>query len=335
MPKIAVLSTAHIHSRAFFKMLQENPAGKSAYAVWDDVADRGRRYAEEFGSTFNGDLDALLADKSVEGYLICAENTRHLPLLKRVLPLGKPVMCEKPLATNVEDARVIAQLAAKHKTPLISGYFQPFSPVQRGVRKLLREGALGTVTHAHFRSAHHASYGRWFDKADLAWFTDPELAGGGALLDMGTHAVHLLLHHFGPVKEVWSFNANCSGQYPKVDDYGLIQMRFASGVLGRVEAGWVFTGGHGGLEIIGSKQALWETSGGLVVGSPEQNGGPSPVPAGEARPERIARLLATVRGEVPAQELQEDLKHCLDAVLVMAAAYESNRTKTWQPVPAL
>jgi predicted dehydrogenase len=333
MPKIAVLSTAHIHSRSFLKALQENPEGKSAYAIWDDVVERGQNYAKEFGCPFNPDLDALLADKSVDGFLINAENTRHLPLLKRVLPLGNPILCEKPLATTLEDATVIAELAKKHKTPLISGYFQPFSSEQRGVKKLLQDKALGNVTHANFRNAHNAAYGRWFDKDELAWFTNPELSGGGALLDMGTHAVHLLLHHFGPVKEVWSLNANCSGEYPKVDDYGLIQMRFESGVLGRVEAAWVFTGVQGGLEVIGSKKSLWATPVGLVTGGPKEEARPAPTDA--ARPDRIARLLAAVRGEIAPQELQEDLRHCLNAVLVMVAAYESNRTGTWQPVKKL
>jgi predicted dehydrogenase len=128
-------------------------------------------------------------------------------------------------------------------------------------------------------------------------------------------------------------NANCSGEYPKVDDYGLIQMRFESGVLGRIEAAWVFTGVQGGLEVIGSKKSLWATPAGLVVGAPKEEARPAPADA--ARPDRIARLLAAVRGEIAPQELQEDLTHCLNAVLVMVAAYESNRTGTWQPVKKL
>ena len=333
MPRIAVLSTAHVHSRSFLKTLQENSAGKCAHVIWDDMAGRGKAYAAEFGTTYSGDLDAVLAGKAVDGFLICAENTRHLPLLQKVLPVGKPVMCEKPLATNVEDARATAALLRKHKTPLISGYFQPFFAPNRGVKKLLKESALGKVTHANFCNAHHAAYGHWFDKPEVAWFAEPELSGGGALLDMGTHAVHLLRHLFGPVKEVWSLNANYSGIYTKVDDYGVIMLRFASGVLGRVEAGWVFTGGQGGLEVIGSEKSLWNTAAGLVVGGPKLK--PEPAPVDEARPDRIARLLAVIEGKVAQDELAEDLAACLDAVTIMAAAYESNRTGTWQPVAAL
>lgn len=331
MPRIAVISTAHIHSKGFMKSLCDLTQTGRPHCIWDANASRGRKAATDNGCPYVADLDAVVADEAVEGFLVCAENTQHLPLLEKVLPAGKPVLCEKPLATTVADAKAIAELARQSRTTLTSGYFQPFSAANRGVRAILASGALGKVTHASFRNAHNAAYGRWFDSPELAWFAEPELAGGGALLDMGTHAVHLLRHLFGPVRQVWATHANFSGNYAKVDDYGLILMRFAGGLLGRVEAGWVFTGGHTGLEIIGSEKSLWQTDG-LVMGGPKEE--LQPVPAGDARPALAARLVAAVRGELSDDELAEDLAACLDAVMIMAAAYESSRTGQWQTVEA-
>lgn len=331
MSKIAILSVAHIHSHGFCKQLRASVSPDAPHVIWDENRERGERYAQEFGYPYESDLDAVLADRSVEGFLVCAENTRHLPLLRKALPLGKPTLCEKPLATTAEDVHEIVALARKHSTPLISGYFQPFLPANRGVLKLLREGALGHVTHLNFRNAHHAAYGRWFDKPELAWFTDPALAGGGALLDMGTHAVHLLRHLGGPVESVWAMHANLSGNYPEVDDYGLILMRFASGVIGRVEAGWVFTGCPGGLEVIGSEKSVWNASG-LHLGGPGEP--PVPVPPADMRPDRVDRLLAVVRGEILEEELNEDLDACRDAVLIMTAAYASAHSGVWTAVGA-
>lgn len=329
MPKVAVISVAHIHSHGFCKQLRESVSAKAPHVIWDEDAARGKKYAEEFGCPFEPNLDKVLADPAVQGFVVCAENTRHLPLLRKVLPLGKPTMCEKPLATSVADVTEIVALARKHGTPLTSGYFQPFNAANRGVKALLRDGVLGKVTHLNFRNAHHAAYGRWFDSPALAWFAEPELSGGGALLDMGTHAIHLLRHLGGPVESVWAMHANLSGNYPKVDDYGLVVMKFASGVIGRVEAGWVFTGGNGGLEVIGSAKSVWNADG-LKLGAP---GSPAePAPVADIRPDRIARLLAMIRGEVAASELSEDLDACRDAVCIMAAAYESARTGTWVPV---
>ncbi len=327
MPNIAVISVAHIHSQDFCKKLGELTSQKRPYVIWDEDAKRGAEYAEKFNTRFEPDLAKITADPKVDGFLVCAENTRHLPLLQQVIPVGKPVMCEKPLATSAADVEVILSLAAKHKTPLISGYMQPFFAPNRAAKKAMADGLLGKVTHLNFRNAHHAAYGRWFDNPQLAWFTEPELAGGGALLDMGTHAVHLLCHLGGKVESVWSMNANLAGVYPKVDDYGVIIMKFTSGVIGRVEAGWVFTGGIGGLEIIGSQQSIWNNGQGLVTGGP---GKPAETlqPA-DARPDRIPRLIALIKGEIAPAELTEDLAACAEAVRVMDAAYASAKTGQW------
>ena len=330
MPRIAVISVAHIHSKSFCEALCKLASAHAPHVIWDDDPARGAAYAAQFGCRFEPELDKVLADSAVEGFAVCAENTRHLPLLRKVLPLGKPTLCEKPLATTTADADEIAALVARHGTPLISGYFQPFFAHNRGAKALLDAGELGTPTHFHFRNAHNAAYGHWFDNPELAWFTDPALAGGGALLDMGTHAVHLLRHLGGPVREVWATTANVSGVYPKVDDWGVIQLRFASGAVGRVEAGWVFTGAPGGLEIIGSKRSLFELDGHLVVRGPGEDA--RPVPDADARPNRIPRLLALVRGELSREEVADDLAACLDAVRIMDAAYRAAASGVWTAV---
>lgn len=329
---IALLSTAHIHTKGFIDNLKKGEDGRRAYAVWDDVADRGRRYAEGCGARFEPSLDALLADPQVHGYLICAENTRHLALLERAVATGKPVMCEKPLvASTVELARARAALA-KQRAPVVCGYFKPFSGEMRAIAQLVREGAFGTLTSVRYRNAHHAAYGRWFDSPDLAWFTDPALAGGGAFMDMGTHAVHLLRSLFGPVEAVSATIANRCGAYPKVDDHGMAFLRFAASpgatpLLGIVEASWVHQGGPGGLEIQGTKAALWSEGGKYVVGKPGEAA--KPVTPIEGRPATVDRLIAALRGTIPADELKADQEAFCDAVAIMEAAYRSNDRKAW------
>ena len=220
----------------------------------------------------------------------------------------------------------LAELFGKGVAELVDGLSRVLAAVGAQMHPAADE--LGKVTHLIFRNAHHAAYARWFDNPDLAWFTQPELSGGGALLDMGTHAVHLLRHLGGPVTEVWCMTGNFSGAYPTVDDYGVIMMKFASGAIGRAEAGWVFTGGHSGLEVIGSKQSIWNADG-LKMGGP---GIPAaPVASDEARPDRIPRLIAVVKGELPVAELEEDVAAAYDAVKIMAAAYESSKTGRWTP----
>ncbi|MEM7806741.1 MAG: Gfo/Idh/MocA family oxidoreductase [Planctomycetota bacterium] len=335
MTRIAFVSTAHIHTKGFIDAFTSGDADGTVHVVWDDVPDRGRRYAEQAGCDFVGELNRVLDDAAIDAFVICAENTRHLPLLERVLPIGKPVFCEKPLATSVDDVVAIARLRNKHATPLVSGYFLPFSAMMQSAAAAIASGQLGKVTHLTYRNAHHAAYGRWFDDDDLKWFTDPELAGGGALMDMGTHAVHALRTLGGPVESVWATTANVTGEYPEVDDYGMIQMRFASGVIGRAEAGWCFTGGFRGLEAVGSEATLLETRDGIIVHKPQVDPSPLAVDESAAQPTRMQRLVAIANGELSAEAQQADLDASLDAVAIMDAAYRSAASGSWESVAAV
>jgi len=329
-PKIAFLSTAHIHTKGFIENILKATDGREVAVVWDDVADRGRRYAEMAKAPFEADLDKVLKNPSVDGFIICAENTRHLPLLEKVLPVGKPVFCEKPLVTSTSDLAQVKGLLKANSAPLFCGYFQPFSAEMKGAKAILDSGGLGKVTRIRFRNAHHAAYGRWFDNPDLAWFTDPELAGGGAFMDMGTHAIHLVRTLFGPVKEVFAVIDNYSAAYPAVDDFGIAQLRFSSGVIGTIEAGWTQTGGIGGLEAVGSERTLWNNGKNYVVSSP---GKPAEdlVP-GQEEPTRVDRLAATIQGKINAADLKNDLECIMDTVSIMEACYVSAKSGKWEPV---
>lgn len=326
--RLAFLSTAHIHTKDFIKKIAADDLDATVHAIWDDTPTRGKAYAESCDATFVDDLDALLADDRIDGLVICDANTKHLPLLEKAIPVGKPVFCEKPLTTTADDAKAVAALLDQHKTPLCCGYFQPFSAANRGVKQAIDEGMLGKLTHAFFRNSHHACYGRWFDNPDLQWFVNPELSGGGALMDMGAHAVHLLRHLCGPAKDVWATTANVSGVYPDVDDYGTMQITFDNGVIGRAEASWVQQSSNSGLELWGTEAALMNTAEGPKLFAAGKD--PKPLPAAEARPDRMARLVAMIQGRLDPQELADDLAACLDEAAIMDAAYQSARSR--QPV---
>ena len=330
MANIAFLSTAHIHTRNFLDHLSKASDGRRIQGIWDDLESRGRRYADEFAAPFEPDLDRLLEDPSVDGFVICAENTRHLPLLEKALPVGKPVFCEKPLVTNAGELGRVGELLGQHPVTLFCGYFQPFSGMMQRVARLIAEGAFGAITRIRYRNAHHAAYGRWFDNPDLNWFYRPELSGGGAFMDMGTHAIHLVRTLFGPVDQVWATIANHSAIYPSADDYGLAQLRFESGILGTVEAAWTQTGGIGGLEITGSERTLWNTGDGYVIGGPDRE--TEAIKPIEGRPTRMDRLVAAIRGELTPEELAADLAATRDAVAIMEAAYRASYSGSWESV---
>jgi predicted dehydrogenase len=328
-----MLSCGHVHTRGYCEAIVKRDDCRLV-AVWDDMGERGQRFARDYAAVFCDDLPAAIQRDDVHGLIICAENTRHLPLLRQAIPAGKPVFCEKPFTTTVAEAREAMELIRRHDATVMMGYFQPFSATMQGVAGLLAAGTLGRVTHARFRNAHHAAYGRWFGSPENAWFADPALAGGGAFMDMGTHAVHALRTLLGPAERAWATIGNASGVYPNVDDCGIALVELANGALATVEASWVQTGGPRGLEITGSKATLYsDPQRGYVYAGPKQE--PQAVPPGEPRPDRVDRLVAAIEGGLSAQELADDLACAADAVAIMAACYESGRTGGWVDVPEI
>lgn len=330
-PRLAFVSTAHIHARPFIEWTRDATDGRVVHAVWDDVPERGRRHAALAHARFEPDLDGLLRDPAIDGFVICAENTRHLGLLRKILATGKPVMCEKPLATTVADAREIVALLRAHPAALCCGYFLPFSSELRAASAMLARGEFGQVTQIRIRNSHGGAYARLFDSPDLRWFTEPALAGGGAFMDVGAHAVHLARTLFGPVTDVWAEIGNHSGIYPTCDDHGIAHLRFASGVLGTLEASWTETGGENGLEIVGAEKSLWKAGKAYVTGF-HGRGEPQPLVSAEKRPAQIDRLVAMIRGELTTEELQADLAACVDAVAIMEACYASAQSGRWTKV---
>ncbi len=330
MVRLALLSAAHTHTKGFIGNITAND-DRDLAVIYDDVADRGQRFAAEAGTEYSGDLAAVLARDDVDGFIVCAANTQHVPLLRAAVPVGKPIFCEKPFTTSVDDALELHELIQQHGTPVHMGYFQPFTPDMQGVIASVASGALGQITHARYRNAHAAAYGRWFDSPDLSWFTQPDLSGGGAFMDMGTHAVHRLISVLGPVAEAMAIIGNASGIYPDVDDHGVAWLRFVNGALGTVEGSWVQTGGMGGFEIVGSEGTIFEhPERGMLLGRSREE--PVEVAAGEARPTTVDRLVATIRGELTREELNADLLCAIDAVAAMDACYASSESGGWVAV---
>jgi len=329
--KLALLSGAHSHTVGYLREIREDPA-LELVAVWDDMESRGRQIADDMGCDFVPGLDDVLGRGDLDATVVCADNAGHRPLVEASCKAGIDVFCEKPMAIAVADAD--AMLATIRDTGCLAvfGYMLPFTGKARAAKKLLDEGTLGAVTQLRYRNAHHAAYGHWFDSPERQWFTQPEKAGGGAFLDMGTHAVHFVRSLFGPVTAVSAVIGNKSGVYPAVDDFGIALVEFASGATGVVEASWVFTAGPRGLEVVGSGGRLELSDGLTLTPFAEKAGEPQAVAEGAAEPARLARLVALKEGKLDRAAAEADLVCCRDAVAIMAAAYEAARTGRRQEV---
>src|SRR5205085_1919265 len=140
---------------------------------------------------------------------------------------GKHVLVEKPIATSVEDAERMVELAARKQLALCVSENYPFlEPFQRA-RQLIQDGEIGQLVTLR---SHRIGYlsGIWLRDG---WRQNAELAGGGMLLDQGCHYTNILRMLGGDVVEVSAFAATTRTDWRGEDTATLI-LRFASGIIG-------------------------------------------------------------------------------------------------------
>ena len=225
--KIAILSAAHLHADSYAAALRAL-AGVTLAVLWDNDAARGHEKAGEYGTGFEPDLDAALNE--CDAVIICSENIRHRELTERAAAAGKHVLCEKPLATTVENARAMIETCAQAGVLLGTAFPVRHSGPAFQMRDAIASGALGSVLM--IRGANRGTN-------PGGWFVDPALSGGGALTD---HTVHIAdLIRFVTDEEITSVYAEADTHfYPDlgVEDCGLLMMGLSGGGFASLDPSW-------------------------------------------------------------------------------------------------
>jgi len=212
------------------------------------VAVGGRRketvneFAKSWGvkNAYSGDnyIEKLCTDPDVEIVDVGLPNFLHKEAAILAAENGKHVICEKPLARNVDEAK--AMLDAVDKAGVIHCYAenQTFMPHVTRAKEIIKGDTIGKVFWIRSREAHFGPHSEWF------W--NPELAGGGVLMDMGCHSVELVRYLIGkdPV-QAYGWGATLVHE-TKAEDNSLALVEYNEGELGQSENSWA---AHGGLDI--------------------------------------------------------------------------------------
>lgn len=142
------------------RIIREEISGAHLAMVADQ--DVGRAASAAKGARTTNDPSALVYDHSVDAVLIASPDDTHFGLLKAALAAGKPVLCEKPLATTSKEALEIVRLEKRLGRSLVqTGYMRRFDPSYRAMKATLRGGELGMVRMLHC-SHRNASAPPWF-----------------------------------------------------------------------------------------------------------------------------------------------------------------------------
>lgn len=142
------------------------------------------------------DFRKLLAHEEIEAVDVCVHNNLHMPLTVAALRAGKHVFCEKPMAGSYRDAKQMLDTAVQSDRHLGIQLSSLFTPEVKAAKFLVDDGRLGKLYHA--QSSGHRRRGRpYVDGYGSPAFVQKEVAGGGALFDMGVYHLAAILHLLG------------------------------------------------------------------------------------------------------------------------------------------
>ena len=225
--------------------------GSALVAVMRRDRDRADDYARRHGvPRVHATADALIDDPDVHAVYIATPPSTHLDLALRVAAAGKPCLVEKPMAMNHAECARMVEAFRERRLPLWVAFYRRAMPRFLEVRALLRNGTIGRPTSAHVLVKEPLAD----EQKRHDWRFDP-VAGGGLLLDLGSHCVDLLDFFLGPPTDVRGFSTNVSRAYATAD-LANMAARFADGAV--ATALWNFHADEkaDALEIVGTEGRL-------------------------------------------------------------------------------
>ena len=198
------------------------------------------RYGFEEYRVF-GDFEDAIKNCDCDLVDICLPSFLHCAAALQALNRGRSVICEKPLATTVEDARKMVDCARENGRHIYYGEDWLFAPAVTKARELIREGGIGELQYTRARECHGGSHSPFAQKI--------EFCGGGSLIHLGIHPTGLVLA-FGGSEWAQAVAMTSSGGAKNMrhkemegEDWGAGLIKFADGTAALVEGNYLTCGG--------------------------------------------------------------------------------------------
>jgi predicted dehydrogenase len=186
----AVVGLGGISQRAVLPAFRHSRKAKLVAVVSGDLK-KAKRLAAVFGAatwyTYD-DYDRCLENPEVDAVFIATDNGTHARYSLRAAEAGRHVLCEKPMATTVDDCRQMIQTCRDNHVRLMIAYRKYFEPASLALKKLVTSGKLGKLKLIHSAFTIFLPP----NKKVPAWHLDPISSGGGSLMDLGVYCVNAI-----------------------------------------------------------------------------------------------------------------------------------------------
>lgn len=220
------------------------------------VARRDEEKAAEFArlhavEKYYKDAALMLEDNEIQAVYIATPVYLHHEHAILSAVHGKHVLCEKPMALDAGQCRDMIEQCRKNGVHLSVVYYRRFYPKILKIKEMLDKGCIGKAIYAR------AQFSEIVTSEDIrkkSWLVEPEMSGGGPLMDMGSHMIDLLCFCLGRPVSVTAFTDKINIKY-KVEDTSTLIIRFQSGCHGVINSSFSVSGSPQ-VEIFGTKGRL-------------------------------------------------------------------------------
>ncbi|HOZ47305.1 MAG TPA: Gfo/Idh/MocA family oxidoreductase [Candidatus Hydrogenedentes bacterium] len=240
-----------LHSRVY------GSAGRAQLlGVADLVEARAQEVASEYDARAYTDYRQLLEDDRIRAVSIVTPDFAHTEIALAAVEAGKHILCEKPLATTVEEAQRIVDAAAERGIKLMVDFHARWSPPLYNARQAVKEGAIGDPQHVYYRLSDRIGVPTemlsWAGRSTVMWF-------------IGSHSIDTLRWLLDDeVVRVYAVSSSRVLKAMGIDtpDYYQATLTFRSGVTAVLENSWIMPNTMPNIidlkcELVGSKGALY------------------------------------------------------------------------------
>ena len=247
MQNIGIIGCGRIAQTRHIPEYLENENAR-IIGYYDLNRERAQQMADQYGGRACSSIEEMLADPEIDAVSVLVVNTEHARVSIQALNAGKHVLCEKPMATTLEDCIAMVDAAKKNNKYLMIGQNQRMAKAHRKARKLLGQGVIGDVVTFRTCFGHGGPEGWSIDKGNYPWFFDKNKSSMGVLADLGIHKLDLiqfLLHRKvveTTCKLVTLDKMGPDGNLIDVDDNAFCILKMDNGIVGTLTASWTYYG---------------------------------------------------------------------------------------------
>lgn len=229
----------------------------SVVAVMSRSHEKARSYAQRHNiEKWYTDAQLLIQDPEVNAVYIATPPSSHATYAIMAMKAGKPVYIEKPMAASYVDCQRVRRVSDETGVPCFCAYYRRYLPYFMKVQDIVTSGTIGNVLSCQIRFA-VPPRDLDYNKTNLPWRVQRDIAGGGYFYDLAPHQIDLLQMLFGPIVRTSGVVAN-RGHLYQTEDTVVATFQFQDGLVG--SASWCFVADKSAkedrIELIGDKGKL-------------------------------------------------------------------------------